>query len=86
MTYYSEWSTANVTSKYENGRVKVTLTDAERDDIFNMALTVKVNVPAIWSSATANGQTLELHRNSNGSAYVYVNIVPDSGTVEIIGG
>jgi hypothetical protein len=86
MTYYSEWSTANVTSKYENGRVKVTLTDAERDDIFNMALTVKVNVPAIWSSATANGQSLELHRNSNGSAYVYVNIVPDSGTVEIIGG
>ena len=84
--YYSEWSTANVTTSYTSGKVKVTLTDSERNDIYNMALTVKVTVPAIWSTATVNGQSLEINRTANGNAYVYVNIIPDSGTVELIGG
>lgn len=71
------------TSSYTNGKVKVTLTDSENDETFNMALTVKVNVPGTWESAVCGGEALEVHVNSNGSRYVYVNIVPDSGTVEI---
>ena len=81
--YYSEWSTAKVTSSYENGSVKVTLTDNERNDIYTEALTVKVSVPATWESAEANGETLTVHKNLDGSAYVYVNIVPDTGAVTI---
>ena len=84
--YYSEWSTANVSSEYSDGKVKVTLTDGEDDEIYNMALTVKVNVPATWNSANCNGEFLEVYINEDGSRYVYVNIVPDSGVVEITAG
>ena len=35
---------------------------------------------------TVNGETVEIHRNSDGTSYVYVNIVPDTSAVEIIGG
>lgn len=81
--YYAEWSTATVSSVYENGTVKVTLTDKEDDEIFTEALTVKVSVPATWTSAIYGSEILEVHRNSDGSAYVYVNIVPDIGVVSI---
>ena len=81
--YYAEWSTATVSSVYENGTVKVTLTDKEDNEIFTEALTVKVSVPATWTSAIAGSEILEVHRNSDGSAYVYVNIVPDTGVVTI---
>lgn len=81
--YYAEWSTATVSSVYENGTVKVTLTDKEDDEIFTEALTVKVSVPATWTSAISGSEILEVHRNSDGSAYVYVNIVPDTGVVTI---
>ena len=81
--YYAEWSTASVSSAYENGTVKVTLTDSENDEIFTQALTVKVSVPATWNSATTGSENLEIHRNADGSAYVYVNIVPDTGVVTV---
>ena len=81
--YYAEWSTASVSSVYENGSVKVTLTDRENDDVFTEALTVKVSVPATWTSAISGSEILEIHKNSDGSAYVYVNIVPDTGAVTI---
>ena len=81
--YYAEWSTASVSSAYENGAVKVTLTDKENNDVFTEALTVKVSVPATWTSAISGSEILEVHKNSDGSAYVYVNIVPDSGVVTV---
>jgi hypothetical protein len=81
--YYAEWSTASVSSAYENGAVKVTLTDKENNDVFTEALTVKVSVPATWTSAKYGSEILRIHRNVDGSAYVYVNIVPDSGVVTV---
>ena len=81
--YYAEWSTASVSSVYENGTVKVTLTDEENNEVYTEALTVKVSVPATWTSAAFGSEILEIHRNADGSAYVYVNIVPDSGVVVI---
>ena len=86
MIYYSEWSTAKVKTVYVDEKINVTLTDSERNDIFDMALTVKVNVPFNWESAKVGGDTLEVHRADDGSAFVYVNIVPDSGTVAITKG
>ena len=84
--YYMEWSTATVTTTYTDGKVTVTLTDKEDDELFFEALTVKVAVPAIWDTATVNGEALEIHTAEDGSCFVYVNIVPDTGAVEIIGG
>ena len=79
--------------------VKQLLDELRPDKIFHLAaqssvklswdnpeLTVKVNVPAIWDTVTVGGESLEMHRNADGTAFVYVNIVPDTGAVEIIGG
>ena len=48
------------TSSYTNGKVKVTLTDSENDETFNMALTVKVNVPGTWESAVNKKQKIPI--------------------------
>ena len=81
--YYSEWSTGSVDVTYENGTIGVTLTDEENNDVYTEALTVKVSVPSNWSNAAADGEQLTIHRNDDGTAFVYVNIVPDSPTVSI---
>ena len=84
--YYHEWSSATVTGSYDaaSNTVGVSLTDNERDDIYDMPLTVKVNVPGTWSSATVGGESLEIRKNSDGGSFVYVNIAPET-TVTIVG-
>ena len=62
----------------------LTLTDDEDNTVYNEELTVKVYVPATWASASMNGETLTVHTDASGS-FVYANILPDSGTWEIIG-
>ena len=84
--YFSEWSTASVSTSYENEEINVTLTDNERDDVYNMALTVKVSVPDSWQSAVSGGSTYEVIRSADGTSYVLVDIVPDSGTVTLVQG
>ncbi len=86
MLYYFEWSTARLETAYADGTVTVTLTDGESDEIFDMPLTVKVAVPANWPSARCGENLLEIRQNQDGSCYVYVDIVPDSGTVELTPG
>lgn len=80
--YYTEWASAEVSSDYVDGKIRVTLTDSEDNTVYNEALTVKVYVPATWDGAVMNGETLTVHTDMAGS-YVYANVVPDSGTVEI---
>lgn len=82
--YYAEWASAKVSASYEDGRISVTLTDDEDNTVYDEELTVKVYVPAIWSAAAVSGETLTVHTDPSGS-FVYVNILPDSGTVEIVG-
>ena len=65
-----------------DGKIRVTLTDSEDNTVYNEALTVKVYVPATWDGAVMNGEALTVHTDMAGS-YVYANVVPDSGTVEI---
>ena len=85
--YYSEWSTAEVSAVCENGMIKVTLTDGERDDVYNVALTVKVTVPNKWETCLVNStDSLTVMADENGVAYVYVDIVPDSGVVTLSSG
>lgn len=81
--YFTEWASANVSAVYENEAVRVTLTDGEDNTVFDEPLTVKVSVPSTWTLARMNGETLTVQRDSKGNAFVYVNIVPDSGVQEI---
>ena len=81
--YYSEWSTAEVDVEFENGEIKVTLTDKERNDVYDLALTVKVSVPDTWTSVNVGGDTYNVLKDENGASYVLVDIVPDSGTVTV---
>ncbi len=85
MLYYCEWSTSKVTSSFSDNKITVTLTDGEsRNDIYNIPLTVKVTVPDTWTSVTVGGETLSTLNDSDGNRYVYIDIVPDSGAVEIV--
>ena len=87
--YYHEWSSAVVTDSYDaaSGTITVSLTDSERDDIYDMALTVKVTVPTSWETCLVNGsETVKVYTDDNGVSYVYVNIIPDSGVVTITNG
>lgn len=85
--YHIEWSTAEVTSEYsisdEKISVKITDTAKNDKDIFNMALTVKVNVPVTWDTAYVGTTALTLHTDASGSNFVYVDVLPDGATVNI---
>lgn len=85
--YHIEWSTAEVTSEYSisEEKISVKITDtAENDkDIFNMALTAKVNVPVTWDTAYVGATALTLHTDASGSKFVYVDAIPDGAAVNI---
>ncbi len=81
--YYTEWASARVSAVYNDGVIDVSLTDEEDNAKFDEALTVKVAVPASWAAAEANGEVLEVCTDDDGSFYVLVDIVPDSGTVSV---
>ena len=83
LMYYSQWSTAKLSTSYSGGKIIVNLTDSENDEVFDAPLTVKVTVPEKWTSAVCNGEYLSVETDENGNKFVYVNIVPDSGAVEI---
>ena len=82
--YYTEWSSAKVEAKI-NGEesVSVKLTHKEDMDIYNEALTVKVNVPRSWTSAVACEELLELHTDEDGNKFVYVDVMPNSSAITI---
>ncbi len=82
--YYNQWSTAKVNARLSSDKsITVSVTDNEPDSVYNMPLTVKVPVPMNWNTAASNGQLLTVHTENDGSKYVYLNIVPDSGDVSI---
>ncbi len=81
--YYREWSTANITTAFEDDKVKVTLTDEEDNTLCDIPLTVRVYIPAMWDTAFYAGEELTVHATDGGERYVYVDILPDSGVVEI---
>ena len=78
MLYHFEWSTAKVTSDYEDGKITVTLTDKENDEIFNMPLTVKVRVPGTWSVATDGTHLYEIMTDSYGNKYILAEVAPET--------
>jgi hypothetical protein len=85
LMYYSEWSTATTFAEFIDGKIYVTLSDGEDDALFTEALTVKVTVPESWKTVTLDGKTLTVNTDESGESFVYVDIVPDSGTVILSG-
>ena len=86
--YYFEWSSATLEAKaYGDSCIKVKLTDEEEDERFDEKLTVKVSVPAEWTSCNAElagvSEPLTVKTDDNGGKYVYVNILPGSGIVTL---
>lgn len=82
--YYHQWSTSTVTTEFDGTAVKVSLTDKENDEIYDMALTVKVQVPATWSCAKVGDAVYEIERTAR-AAYIYVDVAPET-TVSIVEG
>ena len=78
--YYFEWSSAELSTKVVNNTVEIRLTDGEEDERFDVALTVKVTIPYLWESAllSTGGVTteLEIHTDTDGTHFVYANVVP----------
>ena len=84
MLYYIEWATAKADAKYDSAtnKIAVTLTDEEEEnDIFNLALTVKVTVPVMWENVKCGNKALEVHTNADGTKHVFVDVVPDAEAV-----
>ena len=46
-----------------------------------MPLTVKIAVPATWDSASVGENTYQVRYNDDGSAFVYVDIAPETTVV-----
>lgn len=67
-------------------RIRFTLTDQMLDALFDYPLTIKVRLPAAWSSASAvqNGQTVPCTTvDHNGDLFALVKAVPDRGEVTL---
>ncbi|MBQ8371354.1 MAG: leucine-rich repeat domain-containing protein [Clostridia bacterium] len=81
--YYTEWASAEVNAVYGEGGISVTLTDDVDNSIFNEKLTVKLAIPATWTEAYLEGEALEIYDNIDGTRYVLVDLLPDSGDASI---
>ncbi len=81
--YYVEWSKSTVSSKiHDNSVITVALETDLTDPRYDMALTVRVEIPKSWAGATLDGENLNILSDENGS-YVLVDILPGS-SVQII--
>ena len=76
-------STVTLVSRTESS-VELTLTDTLDDYMYNLALTVEVDIDDSWTeeniTATQDGEAIEFFVKNG---YVYVNAVPDQGNIVI---
>ena len=73
--YYTQWSTATVNAVAAESRIRVDLTHAEKGDMFNMAMTVRVELPDGFDGAYVNGEAIEIHE-ADGVRYILVDVTP----------
>jgi hypothetical protein len=81
--YYSEWATSTVSAEMGDGVIILTVTDTENNEVYDDALTVKVTVPTSWEFCIVNGEEIKVTVADDGVRYIYVDVIPDSGNVEI---
>ena len=74
--YYVEWSKSTVSSKiYDNNTIAVALETDLTDTRYDMALTVRVEIPESWAGAKLDGASLEILED-DGGRYVLVDVLP----------
>ena len=74
--YYIEWNNSTVSSKiYDNSSIAVALETDLADPRFDMALTVRVEIPESWAGAKLGAVSLEIREDENGR-FVYVDVLP----------
>lgn len=78
----------NANAEYEwikENAMSIVLTDSLDDEIFDFPVTLKVNVPADWNGAEYSQDGTETVDvvTENGEKYVYINAVPDKGSILI---
>ena len=88
--YVSEYKAATFQARsFADGHYEIVLTDTLDDELYNEALTVDVDVPYDWTSATvsykdAEGNVISSEVVSVSNRVIRLQIVPDSGIVHIV--
>ena len=88
--YAEEYRKASVTAVQNETAITLTVTDEWEDNtLYNQELTVKLEITeASWRTVRClytdgTSKVLTVNKDADGNAYVYVNVVPDSGSVII---
>ena len=65
--------------------MSIVLTDSLDDEIFDFPVTLKVNVPSDWKRAEYSQDGTETVDvvTENGKKYMYINAIPDKGSILI---
>ena len=80
--YMRERQTASVLATYDNGVIRVLLTDKMDDEIYNHKLTVKITVPDSFAAVKIiQGDEVSYAEviSDGGTSYVLANLLPDGG-------
>lgn len=81
--YTKEYQYATTRINASADRIEIEITDGLDNEIYNMALTVKVVIPESWTEFKLNGNTVsasDILTDSDGSRYIMTDIVPDVET------
>ena len=84
--YTREAQTARVSVTESDGVLTVLLTDEMDDEIYNYALTVRIDAPDDWSAVEiiqGKNVSYALVREIDGKAYIDAEIIPDAGEATI---
>ena len=80
--YMRERATSSIATVFEDGKIKVFLTDGMDNTIYNHKLTVKLTVPEEWDAVKiTQGEDVSYAKvvEEDGERYALVNLLPDNG-------
>ncbi len=81
--YTKEYQYATTKINASADKIEVSVTDGLDDEIYTMALTVKITIPESWTEFTLNGKIVsssDIITESDGSRCIMTDIVPDVDT------
>lgn len=81
--YTKEYQYSTAKANATSTSIEVSITDGLDDEIFNMALTVKIDIPDDWATFTLNGKTVtasDILTDESGNRYIMTDLVPDVET------
>ena len=84
--YMRERETASVMASYEDGAIRIILTDEMDNAVYNHELTLRVTVPEDWEAAkiTQGGSTSYAEvKYEDGEGYILANVLPDGGVATV---